>query len=193
MKGGTIQRPSVTRGPRTCSTLTHVEDMDGELSSWGSSARQLEMSLPFTGLWMATNSQAKRVASHGNGLLGERCAIHLFGVAVRHLTAVLPDCGLPSPPKRRSVSSPFVSKFWPPEAAPSRVLHDAELDHEGRRSQLALVPYALSQAARLRQGVGAIAGNVTISLPDSQVKERAMPAEGAVVEPLSIPSTGAGS
>lgn len=47
-------------------------------------------------------------------------------------------------------------------------VHDAELDHEGRRSQLALVPYALGQAARLRQGVGAIAGNyVIISLSES--------------------------
>ena len=32
----------------------------------------------------------------------------------------------------------------------------------GRRSQLTLVPYALGQAARLRQGVGAIAGNYLI-------------------------------
>jgi murein DD-endopeptidase MepM/ murein hydrolase activator NlpD len=37
--------------------------------------------------------------------------------------------------------------------------HDGESDHEARRSQLALVPYALGQASRLRQGVGAVAGN----------------------------------
>ena len=44
-------------------------------------------------------------------------------------------------------------------------VHDGEPDHDGRRSQLALVPYALGQAGRLRQGVHAIAGNtVTIAV-----------------------------
>ncbi len=38
-------------------------------------------------------------------------------------------------------------------------VHDGEIDHVGRRSQLTLVPYALGQPARVRQGVGAIAGN----------------------------------
>lgn len=38
-------------------------------------------------------------------------------------------------------------------------VYDGEIDHEGRRSQLALVPYALGQRSRFRQGVGAIAGN----------------------------------
>ncbi len=47
-------------------------------------------------------------------------------------------------------------------------VHDGEIDHVGRRSQLTLVPYALGQLARLRQGLGAIAGNyVTIALGDS--------------------------
>lgn len=47
-------------------------------------------------------------------------------------------------------------------------VHDGEIDHEARRSQLALVPYALGQASRLRQGVGAVAGNhVAIGLRDS--------------------------
>ena len=40
--------------------------------------------------------------------------------------------------------------------------HDGEIDHVGRRSQLTLVPYALGQAARLRQGVAALAGNHAI-------------------------------
>jgi murein DD-endopeptidase MepM/ murein hydrolase activator NlpD len=36
---------------------------------------------------------------------------------------------------------------------------DGEPDYEARRSQLALIPYAVSQARRVRQGVRAIAGN----------------------------------
>jgi hypothetical protein len=38
-------------------------------------------------------------------------------------------------------------------------VHDGEPDHEARRSQLALIPYAFGQASRIRQGIGAIAGN----------------------------------
>jgi murein DD-endopeptidase MepM/ murein hydrolase activator NlpD len=46
-------------------------------------------------------------------------------------------------------------------------VHDGEPDHVGRRSQLALVPYLLGQAKRIREGVGAIAGNyVTIAIGD---------------------------
>ena len=47
-------------------------------------------------------------------------------------------------------------------------VHDAEPDHDARRSQLALVPYALGQAGRLRRGAGALAGNhVVVHLPGS--------------------------
>jgi murein DD-endopeptidase MepM/ murein hydrolase activator NlpD len=38
-------------------------------------------------------------------------------------------------------------------------VHDGEPDHEGRRSQLALLPYALGQAGRVREGADAVAGN----------------------------------
>ncbi|MFV0407274.1 MAG: M23 family metallopeptidase [Propioniciclava sp.] len=41
-------------------------------------------------------------------------------------------------------------------------VHDGERDHEARRSQLALIPYMLGQRGRLREGVGAIAGNHVI-------------------------------
>lgn len=44
---------------------------------------------------------------------------------------------------------------------------DGELDHEARRSQLALIPYALSQARRVRKGVRAIAGNHVVIAMDS--------------------------
>jgi murein DD-endopeptidase MepM/ murein hydrolase activator NlpD len=39
------------------------------------------------------------------------------------------------------------------------VAHDGEADHAARRSPIAVVPYLARQAGRLRQGVGAIAGN----------------------------------
>src|SRR5690606_16237892 len=47
-------------------------------------------------------------------------------------------------------------------------LHDGVPDHAARRSQLALIPYALGQAARLRRGVAAIAGNYLIIALDDR-------------------------
>jgi murein DD-endopeptidase MepM/ murein hydrolase activator NlpD len=45
--------------------------------------------------------------------------------------------------------------------------HDGEVDHAGRRSQLALLPYALGQGARLRRGVPGVAGNhLVVALHD---------------------------
>ena len=202
-------------------------------------------------------------------LFGERYAIDFIGVDDRHRTAGIRDWRTffaTEPPKRFFA---FGQPILAPGSGTVADVHDAELDHEGRRAQLALVPYALGQAARLRQGVGAIAGNyVTISLPEGgsfvalahlqagsirvsvgqevvegqqiancgnsgnstqphvhvqamdsanlsiargvpmafrrfrewpsgarqfQVRERGMPGEGAVVEPLPIPSTAAGS
>lgn len=45
--------------------------------------------------------------------------------------------------------------------------HDGEADHPARRSQLALVPYAVGQAGRLRQGPAAIAGNYVVIRDDA--------------------------
>jgi len=39
------------------------------------------------------------------------------------------------------------------------IAHDEEPDHEGRRSQLVLVPYMLGQVRRARIGRAALAGN----------------------------------
>lgn len=250
------------------SGLSYAENMAGELPSRGSGTQEIEVSLPFAGLWLARNSPARRVPSHGSDLFGERYAIDFIGVDDRHRTTGIRDWRTvftTEPPERFFA---FGQPILAPGSGTVVDVHDAEVDHEGRRSQLALVPYALGQAARLRQGVGAIAGNsVTISLPESgtfvalvhlqagstrvsvgqevvegqqiancgnsgnstqphvhmqvmdsadlsvargvpmafrrfrewpsggqqfQVRERGMPGEGAVVEPLPIPSTAAG-
>ena len=52
-----------------------------------------------------------------------------------------------------------------PVAGTVVAIHDAEPDHEARRSQPALLAYALTQASRVRRGPTAIAGNhVVIAL-----------------------------
>lgn len=248
---------------------TYGEDMTGEFHSRSAGGQEVELSLPFAGLWLAKNSPARRVPSHGSDLFGERYAIDFIGVDDRHRTAGIRDWRtfLATEPPERFFA--FGQPILAPGSGTVAGVHDAEPDHDGRRAQLALVPYALGQAARLRQGVGAIAGNyVTISLAEGgslvalahlqagsirvsvgqevvegqqiancgnsgnstqphvhmqamdsedlsiargvpmvfrrfrewpsgvkqfQVRERGMPGEGAVVEPLPIPSIAAGS
>lgn len=130
--------------------------------------RETVISLPFTGLWLARNSPARRVPSHGSDLLGERYAIDFIGVDDRRRTADRSDW-------RTLLSTEPMERFFaygrpilaPADGVVVRV-HDGEIDHAGRRSQLTLLPYMLGQPARLRQGVGAIAGNyVIIALRDS--------------------------
>jgi len=117
------------------------------------------VALPFAGRWLAMNSPARRVPSHGVDLLGQRYAIDFVGVDERHRDAFVADWRTlvaTEPPER------FVA-FGRPILAPADgvvvAVHDGEPDHAARRSQLALVPYMLGQAGRLRKGPAAIAGN----------------------------------
>jgi hypothetical protein len=133
-----------------------------------SGTREIELALPFTGRWLTRNSPARRVPSHGLDLFGERYAIDFVGVDDRHRTAGVRDWRtfLASEPPERFVA--FGRPILAPASGTVVDVHDGEPDHEARRSQPALVPYALGQAARLRQGVTAVAGNyVTIALPGS--------------------------
>lgn len=121
--------------------------------------RAVVISLPFAGLWLARNSPSRRIPSHGTDLLGGRYAIDFIGVDHRRRTADRRDW-------RTFLVTEPVERFYAygrPILAPDDgvvvAVHDGEIDHEARRSQLALVPYALGQRGRLRHGVGAIAGN----------------------------------
>ena len=109
------------------------------------------LDLPFRGTWLVQNSPARRVPSHGTTLFGVTYAIDFIAVDGR---------GRSAPRTWRtvlSVEAPEVFRgFGEPILAPADgtvvLTHDGEPDHEGRRSQLALVPYALGQARRVRPG-----------------------------------------
>jgi hypothetical protein len=128
-------------------------------SSGGSVIREVVLALPFAGRWLVRNSPARRVPSHGTDLFGGRYAIDFIGVDDRHRTADRRDWRtvLATEPAERFFA--FGRPILAPAAGTVVVAHDGELDHAGRRSPLALVPYALGQPARVRQGVEAIAGN----------------------------------
>ncbi len=127
------------------------------------------LSLPFTGRWLTQNSPARRVPSHGTHLLASTYAIDFVGVDERHRTADRRDWRtfLATEPVERYVG--FGRSILAPADGVVARTHDGEPDHDGRRSQLALLPYALGQAARLRAGVEAIAGNhVVLALRDRE-------------------------
>jgi len=142
--------------------LAYAASMAERLPSQSSTIREIVISLPFTGLWLARNSPARRVPSHGTDLLGERYAIDFIAVDHRRRTADRRDWWtfLATEPAERFFA------YGRPILAPADGIvvdvHDGEIDHVGRRSQLTLVPYALGQLKRLRQGVGAVAGNYLI-------------------------------
>ena len=115
--------------------------------SQGGVTRANVISLPFEGRWLARNSPARRVPSHGTDMLGERYAIDFVGVDERRRTADRRDWRTflaTEPPER------FFA-FGRPILAPADGVivdaHDGEIDHAARRSQLTLVPYALGQRA----------------------------------------------
>ncbi len=125
------------------------------------------LSLPLTGPCLVQNSPARRIPSHGTHIMASTYAIDLVPVDQRGRSGRSRDwrTWLATEPPERFVG------FGQPVLAPSDGtvvdVHDGEPDHEARRSQLSLIPYALGQAGRLRQGASGLAGNyVVIRLPD---------------------------
>jgi murein DD-endopeptidase MepM/ murein hydrolase activator NlpD len=126
------------------------------------------LALPFRGTWLARNSPARKVPSHGTHLFATTYAMDFIAVRGRRTAGVRDWRTLVAtePPDR------FFA-FGLPILAPSTgtvvSVHDGEVDHEARRSQLTRASYALTQAARARGGAGAIAGNhVVLELPDGR-------------------------
>lgn len=109
--------------------------------------------LPFTGTWLARNSPARRVPSHGTDLLATTYAIDFIAVQGRR-TAPTWDWRtlLTTEPAARFFA------FGQPILAPSSgwvvTAHDGEPDHAARRSQPSRVPYALTQASAGARGSG---------------------------------------
>jgi hypothetical protein len=119
------------------------------------------LALPFRGWWIVRNSPARRVPSHGTHLFATTYAMDFVAVRGRR-TATTRDWRtlLATEPVDRFFA--FGRPILAPVAGRVVAVHDGEPDHEARRSQVTLLPYAVTQAARVRGGAGAVAGNHVI-------------------------------
>jgi hypothetical protein len=122
----------------------------------------VEVSLPFTGRWLTENSPARRVPSHGTDMFGGAYAIDFVAVDDEHRTAPTSSWRTFLATEPPEIFHAFGRPVLAPASGMVVHVHDGEPDHEARRSQLALVPYALTQGKRLSEGVGAIAGNYVV-------------------------------
>ncbi|MFY1679982.1 M23 family metallopeptidase [Micromonospora sp. WMMD730] len=119
------------------------------------------LALPFRGTWLVRNSPARRVPSHGTDLFATTYAMDFVAVRGRR-TATVRDWRtlLATEPPQRFLA--FGRPILAPAAGRVVAVHDGEADHEARRSPTTLLAYALTQAARVRRGAGAVAGNHVI-------------------------------
>ena len=120
--------------------------------------KPLLLEYPFAGPWMARNSPARRVPSHGSHLFGTTYAIDFIGVdASRRSAGWGLRAALGTEPPQRFVG--FGRPTTSPVAGEVVLTHDGEEDHPAYRSAPAGLAYLLGQARRARAGVPAIAGN----------------------------------
>ncbi len=119
------------------------------------------LDLPFRGSWRVQMSPANRVPSHGTHAFGTTYAIDFVPVDARGRTAPRTWRGLLAP-EPAEVFVGFGRPVLAPVAGEVVAVRNEDPDHEGRRSQLALVPYMLGQARRARAGWTALTGNHVI-------------------------------
>lgn len=116
------------------------------------------LSVPLQGACRVQNSPANRVPSHGTDAFGSSYAIDLVPINEHLRSAPRTWRGLVAaePPE---IFVGFGRPILAPVTGTVELIHDGEPDHEGRRSQLALVPYMLRQSQRARLGAPGLAGN----------------------------------
>ena len=122
-------------------------------------------SLPFSGKWLVGNTPAEKIPSHGTHLFGVTYAYDFMAVndkkRVSSKIGFNTFFGTEDPENFYSFGKPI----YAPVSGEIMKIHDGESDQKVRRSLIAGIPYLLSQAQRVRQGVNHIAGNYIIIQP----------------------------
>lgn len=128
-------------------------------------AGPLVLDFPFTGLWVARNSPADRVPSHGTTAFGSSHAIDFVAVDERGRSAPRgwgSWFGVEPPGRFHGFGLPLVA----PLSGTVVAAEDGEPDHVARRSVVAGLPYLLTQRSRVNEGARAIAGNHVVIAAD---------------------------
>jgi murein DD-endopeptidase MepM/ murein hydrolase activator NlpD len=114
--------------------------------------------LPFQGTWIVENSPARRTPSHGTHAFGASHAIDFVKVHEGR-TAPVRDWRtiLTVEPVDRFYA--FDQTIFAPVGGRVVSAQDGVPDLVARRSPLARIPYAVTQASRARQGARGLAGN----------------------------------
>ena len=124
------------------------------------------LAYPFSGQWLARNSPARRVPSHGSHAMGTTYAIDFVPVDAHGRSAPWSWAAAVATEAPESFVG-FGAPILAPCAGRVVIAHDGERDHQARRSQLTLVLYMLGQPSRIRRGPPAIAGNhIVIAVED---------------------------
>jgi hypothetical protein len=119
---------------------------------------QAVLSLPFRGTWRAEMSPSRRVPSHGTHLFATTYAIDFLAVQGRR-SATTRDWRTVFSTERPDRFLAFDRPVLAPAGGRVVSVHEGEAAHDARRSRLALLSYALTQAQRARGGPGALAGD----------------------------------
>lgn len=120
-------------------------------------ADSIDLEYPFTGRWLARNSPADRVPSHGTTLFATSYAIDFVPVSSKGRSAPVRFTSLlrPEPPEN---FSGFGRRLLAPLKGAVVAVHDTEPDHPAYRGVPSIM-YAMTQRRRAAAGWVALAGN----------------------------------
>lgn len=121
----------------------------------------LLLKVPGSGRWQARNSPTRRIPSHGTDAFGSSHAIDLVPVDARGRSGPIGWRTLlatEDPARfvgwRRPVTAPI--------GGTAALVHDGAPDARVRRSPVAYLGFARTQADRVRQGIAGLAGNCVV-------------------------------
>lgn len=123
-------------------------------------------SLPFYGRWIVGNSPADEIPSHGTDMFGVGYAIDFIAVNDQNRTSDIISWRSMLSTENPNVFYAFGQPVLSPVSGTIVDVHNGEPDHKARRSLITHLPYLLSEASRINDGVSAIAGNYVIIKSD---------------------------